>query len=154
MQFLVPASLMRNLQLLHIASFQCWSCLHSCVANQSSGVQIIHCHPFPLHHLLLGDAPLQLVARPLFLCQSVLSIADPAVLGVVAYLTAHLQKHLQKHSLHCSCYCSGAGCCLAASQSVSSVNLGTTVSPLSSSSVSGWVALCCDCSLHSPSQDP
>ena len=103
-----------------VAAFLRWSCLQSYVANQSGGAQIIDCHPFPLHHLLLGDAPMQLVAR-----QLVLSTLDPVVPDF-----AQLQKHLQKHPLHRCCSGCHAGSCLAASQSVSSDGLGAMISPL------------------------
>jgi hypothetical protein len=66
----IPCVQKLNLKHLRIAAFQCWSCVHGCMANQSRRAQkTIDCHPLPLHHLLLGDALLlQLVAHPLFLC--------------------------------------------------------------------------------------
>jgi hypothetical protein len=60
----------------------------------------------------------------------------------------HLEKHLQKPRCH---HCSGS--CLAASQSVSSDDLGAKVSPLFSYSVSCWVGPCCDCQPHLASHD-
>ena len=64
-----PASFVLNLKLLRVAPFLLrWSCLHGCVAN----AQTTDFHPLPLHHLLLDDATLQLVARPLMTIPSYL----------------------------------------------------------------------------------